>query len=310
MSALSAALRRLQRRQTQAPALIEPAAQALDAALERARSRWPGARKLPARGRISIRASWSGSRRACSPARRQPQIFGRRGKSAATCRGLWGATWRSRRWGGQAARVDRRRRGGGGGLYRGRERILAGAPRPRPQALDRAVNAELAPLKLEGARFSTAIAAEPAGPDGVDQIEFWVQTNPGTRPGPLMKIASGGELARFMLALEGRARRQGIGADSRLRRNRYRRRRRGRRRDRAASGAACRRTCRCSPSPMRRRSRREPKIICASPRMPAGPGRVATRVLALAAGCAARGDRPHAGRARRSPTRRGPPPQG
>ncbi len=44
MSALSAALRRLQRRQPQAPALIEPAAQALDAALERARSCWPGAR--------------------------------------------------------------------------------------------------------------------------------------------------------------------------------------------------------------------------------------------------------------------------
>jgi DNA repair protein RecN (Recombination protein N) len=70
------------------------------------------------------------------------------------------------------------------------------------KALDRAVNAELPPLKLEGARFSTAIAAEAAGPEGVDQIEFWVQTNPGTRPGPLMKIASGGELARFMLALK------------------------------------------------------------------------------------------------------------
>ena len=40
------------------------------------------------------------------------------------------------------------------------------------------------------------------GPDGIDRIEFWVETNPGTRPGPLMKVASGGELARFLLALK------------------------------------------------------------------------------------------------------------
>jgi DNA repair protein RecN (Recombination protein N) len=41
-----------------------------------------------------------------------------------------------------------------------------------------------------------------AGPNGVDKVEFWVQTNPGTRPGPMMKVASGGELARFLLALK------------------------------------------------------------------------------------------------------------
>ena len=41
-----------------------------------------------------------------------------------------------------------------------------------------------------------------AGPHGIDRVEFWVQTNPGTRPGPLMKVASGGELARFLLALK------------------------------------------------------------------------------------------------------------
>ena len=37
---------------------------------------------------------------------------------------------------------------------------------------------------------------------GFDRVEFWVQTNPGTRPGPLMKVASGGELSRFLLALK------------------------------------------------------------------------------------------------------------
>ncbi len=47
-------------------------------------------------------------------------------------------------------------------------------------------------------------SAEPdaGGPHGIDRVEFWVQTNPGTRPGPLMKVASGGELARFLLALK------------------------------------------------------------------------------------------------------------
>jgi DNA repair protein RecN (Recombination protein N) len=71
-------------------------------------------------------------------------------------------------------------------------------------ALDKAVNGELKPLKLERAKFSTEIVSDAAaaGPNGIDRVEFWVQTNPGTKPGPLMKIASGGELARFLLALK------------------------------------------------------------------------------------------------------------
>ncbi len=71
-------------------------------------------------------------------------------------------------------------------------------------SLDKAVNAELKPLKLERAKFTTEIVSDPAaaGPHGIDRVEFWVQTNPGTKPGPLMKIASGGELARFLLALK------------------------------------------------------------------------------------------------------------
>ncbi len=78
------------------------------------------------------------------------------------------------------------------------ERQKAGA------LLDQSVNAELAPLKLERAEFITQIESDPAspGPDGFDRIEFWVRTNPGARPGPLMKVASGGELARFLLALK------------------------------------------------------------------------------------------------------------
>jgi DNA repair protein RecN (Recombination protein N) len=70
--------------------------------------------------------------------------------------------------------------------------------------LDKAVNAELAPLKLERAKFITHVDTDPdsPGPQGFDRVEFWVQTNPGTRPGPLMKVASGGELSRFLLALK------------------------------------------------------------------------------------------------------------
>ena len=72
------------------------------------------------------------------------------------------------------------------------------------KALDAAVKAELPPLKLERARFITEIVtdAESRDPAGMDRVEFWAQTNPGTRPGPMMKVASGGELSRFMLALK------------------------------------------------------------------------------------------------------------
>jgi DNA repair protein RecN (Recombination protein N) len=81
---------------------------------------------------------------------------------------------------------------------------LSAARARSAQKLDKAVNAELAPLKLDRATFTTQIDSDPAlpGPHGYDRIEFWVQTNPGTRPGPLMKVASGGELSRFLLALK------------------------------------------------------------------------------------------------------------
>ena len=71
-------------------------------------------------------------------------------------------------------------------------------------ALEQAVNAELPPLKLERARFIVSMERDEAarGPDGFDHVEYWVETNPGTRPGPMMKVASGGELSRFMLALK------------------------------------------------------------------------------------------------------------
>jgi DNA repair protein RecN (Recombination protein N) len=68
--------------------------------------------------------------------------------------------------------------------------------------LDAAMANELAPLKMERAVFQTAISASEAGPEGVDLVQFTVATNIGAPAGPLNKIASGGELSRFLLALK------------------------------------------------------------------------------------------------------------
>lgn len=76
-------------------------------------------------------------------------------------------------------------------------RRAAGAKR-----LDAAMAAELAPLKMERAVFETRVTPGEPGPDGRDAVAFTVATNPGAPPGPLERIASGGELSRFLLALK------------------------------------------------------------------------------------------------------------
>jgi DNA repair protein RecN (Recombination protein N) len=89
--------------------------------------------------------------------------------------------------------------------YREAARALSKLRRQAAAALDEAVAQELPPLKLDKARFQTAIAEMPEadwGPFGLDRVAFEVATNPGSAPGPIGKIASGGELARFMLALK------------------------------------------------------------------------------------------------------------
>ncbi|WGH79023.1 DNA repair protein RecN [Jannaschia ovalis] len=68
--------------------------------------------------------------------------------------------------------------------------------------LDAAMAAELAPLKMERAVFATRLAEAGPSPEGVDEVAFEVATNPGAPSGPLNKIASGGELSRFLLALK------------------------------------------------------------------------------------------------------------
>ena len=79
---------------------------------------------------------------------------------------------------------------------------LRGQRQEAAAGLDRKVAAELAPLKLDSARFRTAVTEAEPGPKGIDRVEFTVSTNPGAPFGPLTRIASGGELSRFILALK------------------------------------------------------------------------------------------------------------
>lgn len=79
---------------------------------------------------------------------------------------------------------------------------LSAARRRAAGALDKAVTAELAPLKMERAEFATAISPAQPGPLGQEEVTFTVATNPGAPSGPLARIASGGELSRFLLALK------------------------------------------------------------------------------------------------------------
>ncbi|MGB4100490.1 MAG: DNA repair protein RecN [Alphaproteobacteria bacterium] len=84
-------------------------------------------------------------------------------------------------------------------------RTLSKARSKAAQALTMAVNHELPALKLEQARLQIDLAALPEsewGAAGAERVAFLGQTNPGAPAGPLQKIASGGELARFMLALK------------------------------------------------------------------------------------------------------------
>ena len=88
--------------------------------------------------------------------------------------------------------------------YRKAARKLSAARAKAARALSKAVEAELPDLKLGTAKFivDQQVDGERVAASGLDQVAFQVQTNPGTLAGPLMKVASGGELSRFLLALK------------------------------------------------------------------------------------------------------------
>ena len=83
-------------------------------------------------------------------------------------------------------------------------RDLSDRRKEAAEHLKHAVMDELPSLKLERAEFIVQMTVDPETrtAEGIDTVEYWVRTNPGTRAGPMMKVASGGELSRFLLALK------------------------------------------------------------------------------------------------------------
>ena len=198
---LATAVRRLERRATQVPALIEPVVKAIDAALnalEEARQHLEHALRVADYDPQELE-------------RIEERLFALRAAGRKYNVPVDNLAALARRYESELALIDagaeqltklEREAEEASARYRAAAEALSAARRRTAQKLDKAVNAELKPLKLERAQFSTEITSENEGPDGLDRVEFWVRTNPGTRPGPLMKIASGGELARFLLALK------------------------------------------------------------------------------------------------------------
>ena len=87
-------------------------------------------------------------------------------------------------------------------IYAATAERLSRSRREAAVRLDAAVASELSPLKLDAARFRTSVVPAEPGPAGTDRVEFEVSTNPGAPFGPLTRIASGGEMSRFILALK------------------------------------------------------------------------------------------------------------
>ena len=201
--ALAAAIRRLERRAAQAPALIEPAVKSFDVALnalEETRAHLEAALRAadydPAElERIEERlfALRAAGRKYNVPVDQLAALAERYRNDIALI-----DAGEDKLKALEAARLQAE------AAFRQAADALSKARVKAAAALDKAVTGELKPLKLERAKFTTEIVSDPAapGPNGIDRAEFWVQTNPGTRPGPLMKVASGGELARFLLALK------------------------------------------------------------------------------------------------------------
>jgi DNA repair protein RecN (Recombination protein N) len=201
VASLSAALRRLERRRAQAPALIDPAIKAIDASLTaldeagshldaalRAANHDPRELDRIEERLFALRAAGRKYNVAVD------DLAALSAKHAADLATIDAGAEELKKLEAAAREAE--------AAYAKAAASLSAARKKAGAKLDKAVTAELKPLKLERARFFTSIEPDAAGPDGIDRIEFWVETNPGTRPGPLMKVASGGELARFLLALK------------------------------------------------------------------------------------------------------------
>ncbi|WP_127522897.1 DNA repair protein RecN [Mesorhizobium sp. Z1-4] len=200
---LSGLLRRLQRKAADAPALLDPIVKALDealialdgaqaaadeamraaefdpGALERAEERLFALRALARKHNVQVDDLAALRDEMAAKLADLDAGEGRLAELEKNAREAVG------RYDDAAARLSELRRATGGNLVK-------------------AVAAELPALKLERAEFIVEMTSEAddRSETGIDSIEFWVRTNPGTRAGPMMKVASGGELSRFLLALK------------------------------------------------------------------------------------------------------------
>ena len=203
VSSLSAAVRRLERRASTAPQLIEPAVKAMDLAinaLEEADQHLNAALVAADFDPLELE-------------RIEERLFSLRAASRKFSTPVDALNALATKYAADVALID----AGADRLkvlekaalaadaeYNAAAQKLSAVRIKAAEKLNKAVNAELPPLKLDRANFSTQVQSDPQspGPQGFDRVEFWVQTNPGTKPGPLMKVASGGELSRFLLALK------------------------------------------------------------------------------------------------------------
>ncbi|MTV15611.1 MULTISPECIES: DNA repair protein RecN [Bradyrhizobium] len=203
VASLSAAVRRLERRAANAPALIEPAVKAIDIAinaLEEADQHLNAALAATDFDPVELE-------------RIEERLFALRAASRKYSTPVDLLAALAMQYAGDVALIDagadqlkklEAAAGEADKRYAAAAAKLSAARTKAAEKLNKAVSAELAPLKLERAKFMTQVESNAAapGPQGIDRVEFWVQTNPGTKPGPMMKVASGGELSRFLLALK------------------------------------------------------------------------------------------------------------
>ncbi|MBN8962184.1 MAG: DNA repair protein RecN [Rhizobiales bacterium] len=203
IAALAAAVRRLERRAGSSPALVEPAVKAIDIAIN----------ALEEADQHLNAALVAADFDPAELERIEERLFALRAAARKYSTPVDGLAALAAKYAADIALID-----AGAEQLQGLEKAAAEAVKRYDAAaaklsmaraksaekLNKAVNAELAPLKLERAKFITQVDSDAAapGPQGIDRVEFWVQTNPGTRPGPMMKVASGGELSRFLLALK------------------------------------------------------------------------------------------------------------
>jgi len=201
--AISAALRRLERRTEQAPQLIEPSVRALDAVLVACDEARDALEQALRDAQFDPRELENVEERlfALRAAGRKYDVLP---DELADLRARFAADVASIDAGEEELASREAALAQAEAAYRKAAQSLSAARAKTAAALDAAVAKELPPLKLERARFITHITVDEQSRDasGFDRVEFWAQTNPGTRAGPMMKVASGGELSRFMLALK------------------------------------------------------------------------------------------------------------